>query len=326
MLNYNEHQPTNEFLDSLASSSIIPYILQPTRITSHSKTLIDNIFSNVLSFEAISGNITATISDHLPQFVFAPNVLSNPLCNKSNILERDWSKFNKKNFILDYFDKNWSEILQLDQHNVNLSMDSYLDHMNAIFDIHAPYKKVNKYKLRFKIKPWITPALQKSITDRNHLLKKFINCNDSQTKEQLHTRYKEYRNLLSTLLKRSKTNYCNHYFDINWNNIKNTWKGIKSILSIKPNPPDVPKILTANDGTITNPAEIANVFNNYFSSIASQTKVNIKHSHKHFSDFLKNRAQNSFFLSPTDKDEIALIISSLYSTKSVGLTAYLLKY
>ena len=107
LLNYHEHQPTNEFLDSLASNSIIPYILQPTRITSHSKTLIDNIFSNVLSFEAISGNITATISDHLPQFLFAPNVLSNPLCNKSNILERDWSKFNKKNFILDYFDKNW---------------------------------------------------------------------------------------------------------------------------------------------------------------------------------------------------------------------------
>ena len=107
LLNYHEHQPTNEFLDSLASNSIIPYILQPTRITSHSKTLIDNIFSNVLSFEAISGNITATISDHLPQFLFAPNVLSNPLCNKSNILERDWSKFNKKKFILDYFDKNW---------------------------------------------------------------------------------------------------------------------------------------------------------------------------------------------------------------------------
>ena len=111
LLNYNEHQPTNKFLDSIASNSIIPYILQPTRITSHSKTLIDNIFSNVLSFEAISGDITATISDHLPQFLFAPNVLSNPLCNKSNILERDLSKFNKENFILDYSDKNWSEIL-----------------------------------------------------------------------------------------------------------------------------------------------------------------------------------------------------------------------
>ena len=82
LLNYNEHQPTNEFLDPLASNSIIPYILQPTRLTSHSKTLIDNIFSNVLSCEAMSGNITATISHHLPQFLFAPNVLSNPLCNK----------------------------------------------------------------------------------------------------------------------------------------------------------------------------------------------------------------------------------------------------
>ena len=82
--------PTNEFLDFLASNSIIPYILQSTRITNHSKTLIDNIFSNVLSYEAISGNITASISDHLFQFLFAPNLLSNLLCNKSNILERDW--------------------------------------------------------------------------------------------------------------------------------------------------------------------------------------------------------------------------------------------
>ena len=250
--------------------------------------------------------------------MFAPNVLSNPLCNNSGILERDWSKFNNENFILDYFNKTWSEILQLDQHNANLSMDSYLDHMNDILDIHAPYKQVNKNKLRFKIKLWATPALQKSLTVKNHLIKKFINCNDSQTKEQLCTRYKEYRNLLSILLKRSKTNYYNHYFDINWN-IKNTWKEIKSILSIKPNPSDIPKILNTNDSNITNPVEIANVFNSYFSSIASQTKVNIKHSKKRFSDFLKNRARNSFFFFKSyDKDEIALIISSLDSTKSVG--------
>ena len=97
----------------------------------------------------------------------------------------------KKILFLITFDKNWSEIFQLDQHNVNLSMDSYLDHMNAILDIHAPYKKVNKYKLRLKIKPWITPALQKSISVKNSLLKKFVNCNDFQTKKQLRTRYKE---------------------------------------------------------------------------------------------------------------------------------------
>ena len=40
---------------------------------------------------------------------------------------------------------------------------------------------------------------------------------------------------------------------------------------------------------------------------------------------MKNRAQNYFFLSPTDKDEIALIISSLDSTKSVGPNSILTK-
>ena len=34
LLTYNEHNQTNEFLDSLASNSLIPLILQPTRITS----------------------------------------------------------------------------------------------------------------------------------------------------------------------------------------------------------------------------------------------------------------------------------------------------
>ena len=101
LLNYNEHNQTNEFLDSLASNSFIPLILQPTRITSHSNTLIDNIFSNVIDPDIISGNLTATISDHLPQFSIIPNMFGNIPSNKSNSYERDWSKFDRENFILD---------------------------------------------------------------------------------------------------------------------------------------------------------------------------------------------------------------------------------
>ena len=174
-INCNDHQPTNEFLGSLASNSFIPYILQPTRLTSHSKILIDNIFSNVISHEVISGNITTTIFDYLPQFSFVPNVLSNPSCQNSNIIERNWSKFVQQNFFLDYFDKDWSDLLQLDQQDVNLAINSLLDNMNSILDEHAPLKRVNKYKLKFKSKPWITPAIQKSISVKNNLLKIFIN-------------------------------------------------------------------------------------------------------------------------------------------------------
>ena len=77
LFNYNEHNQTNDFLDSLASNSIIPLILQPTRITSHSNILADNIFSNIIEPDMISRNLTATISDHLPQFAIILNIFGN---------------------------------------------------------------------------------------------------------------------------------------------------------------------------------------------------------------------------------------------------------
>ena len=117
LLNYNEHNRTNEFLDSLASNSVISLILQPTRITSHSNTLIDIIFSNVIDPDIISGNLTATISDHLPQFSIIPNMFGNISGNKSNIYERDWSKFDQEIFILDYFSVDWEDLLKTDELN-----------------------------------------------------------------------------------------------------------------------------------------------------------------------------------------------------------------
>ena len=111
LLNYNDHQSSNEFSDYRASNSIILYILQPGRITSYSKTFIANIFSNIISHEVISGNITATISDHLPQFLFAPDLLSKNSCQKYNTYERNLSKFIQADFVLDYFHKYWSDVL-----------------------------------------------------------------------------------------------------------------------------------------------------------------------------------------------------------------------
>ena len=67
--------------------------------------------------------------------------------------------------------------------------------------------------------------------------------------------------------------------------------------------------------TITNPCDIANTFN---ASIAETMKKNMKYSHKHFSDYLANENGNSIFLQPTDKEEIANIISSLTSNKASG--------
>ena len=99
---------------------------------------------------------------------------------------------------------------------------------------------------------------------------------------------------------------------------QSTWKAIKSILTIKDISIDIPKSLSVDGATISNPLAVSHIFNNYFSSIANKTKLNISFSHKHFSDFLKNRSYISFLISPTDKTEIENIMSSLDFNKSVG--------
>ena len=46
------------------SSSLLPLITHPARISKTSQTLIDNIFSTIISDESKTGNVTTVISDH----------------------------------------------------------------------------------------------------------------------------------------------------------------------------------------------------------------------------------------------------------------------
>ena len=55
LLKHDYHAPTNDCLDSF-TSMFLPPILQPTRIRSSSKTLIDSTFSNTLSQDSVSGS------------------------------------------------------------------------------------------------------------------------------------------------------------------------------------------------------------------------------------------------------------------------------
>ena len=118
-----------------------------------------------------------------------------------------------------------------------------------MLDNFAPFKKISQYKLKFKSKPWITPGYQ-SISLKNKFLSDFIKKKKDPTiKAELHLKYKNHRNLISTLLKRGKQNYYKKYFESNLNNSKNTCKGIKSIITMKNVISTVPR--TLSDGVNT---------------------------------------------------------------------------
>ena len=158
----DHHAPNNEFLDSLSSHIFLPDIIQPIRVTSN------------------SGNLTATIYDHLPQLVIASNIFSNtPLGKKSNVYERKWTNFDGENFILDYLEEDWNSGTKKEQVSVNLSFQSFLRKLNFILDKYASLKKVSKNKLKFKSKPWITSGIQKSISVKSKLLSKLKKLKDA---------------------------------------------------------------------------------------------------------------------------------------------------
>ena len=140
---------------------------------------------------------------------------------KSNIYERDWNNFDQENFILDYLAVDWTDIIKSEKKNIDFSFECFLKKFNLILDKYLPLKKLTKQKLKFKTKPWITPGLQKSISVKNKLLTKFIKLKEPTLKNEAHTKYKLYRNMLATLLKRSKQTYFSSFFEDHINDLKN---------------------------------------------------------------------------------------------------------
>ena len=67
--------------------------------------LVDNIFCNIPNFEikhAVCGNITTTLSDHLPQLLLIPDLFSNSPPPKYNIMTHVCKNFNSQEFLGDF--------------------------------------------------------------------------------------------------------------------------------------------------------------------------------------------------------------------------------
>ena len=100
-------QDASIFLNANSSFGLFPLINSPTRITSTSATLIDNIFTNVLDAHFDCGCFCVDITDHLPIFLLTNIQLSKnkhklPNVNRSlsvkgitslnhELLNLDWS-------------------------------------------------------------------------------------------------------------------------------------------------------------------------------------------------------------------------------------------
>ncbi|XP_065683357.1 uncharacterized protein LOC136096127 [Hydra vulgaris] len=318
LLKANSDNSVSEFLDTIALNNFLPFISLPTRITNHSKTLIDNIFSNATSTNIFAGNFTSTVSDHLLQFLIHPLYRTKINSRKSCIFRRNLKQINCVELCSDFSKISWINVINVNEGKTNKSFEEFFSSFNSLLDKHAPLKKVSNRCLSRGLKPWITRGILTSIKMRNKIFKKFLKAKNPNNKLNLEKSYKAYRNLLVTLTLRSKKNHYSKFFSDNAKNLKSTWNGIKNLLNISSRVNSSPSCLSSINSMIHDPIKISESFNSFFVSVPEDLQNKIHSSNTDFNKYLKNPNLNSMFIKPTDKNEVLSIIHSLNDSKASG--------
>lgn len=317
LLNYEKNENVTNFVDTMYQNSLKPLILAPTRITNKSKTLIDNIFSNIVNENVISGNLTVSISDHLPQFFITFNNGQTKNKKTDEITFRDFSNFNGEQFINDLSKIPWKDLIKEDSNDPDLSLDIFLCKVNELLDQCAPIKTRKQSNKRVKKKPWITNGLITSIIKKNNLYKKLCICKDPVLKQTIFDHYKSYKNKLSKLIIKSKDDYYKKFFKDNKLNAVKIWQGVKSIINFNVKTRYPVNSILGKKGLLTNFKDIAEEFNNYFTTIAKKIDDNLIQTETDFKSYLTDlKNMNTFSLNPTNPKEVE--DSTLKNRKSSG--------
>ena len=97
------------YYDKITENNFMPLITIPTRIMKSSKTLIDNILTNRFVEGTVAGNLTVSISDHIPQFCIISYQMKTAINLKTKPSN---SNETSSNLIVLYFRKNCVSFIQ----------------------------------------------------------------------------------------------------------------------------------------------------------------------------------------------------------------------
>lgn len=162
----------------LLDQGLMPLITKATRITNHTSTLIDYIYTNTPEKVLQAGICLADISDHLPVFCTVSDKL--PVVNDSKFF-RDFKNFDDNLFLNDIRNVDFNSLISND---VNESMNNVINILEEISDKHAPLRKLSNKKKKQLNKPWISNGILKSIKRKQKLFKTNFLSNDPEKVKQ----------------------------------------------------------------------------------------------------------------------------------------------
>ena len=301
-------QQSKDLLNLFLTASYLPLITKPTRVVDGaSATLIDNIYSNVIPHPE-SHIILSDITDHYP--ISAHYQVSHSVDNACNF-RRKITNENLVRLIAHLDNIDWSPLY----HDVNIDSvyDTFCNILNEQFDTYIPMQKVSNNYKKIPRLPWISKSLLRSINRKNNLYYKSKLLGTAGARKK----YTSYKNTLLRIIRLSKKTYYEKSLALYKHDMQNTWRIIKRAMNIHKNNDDLSNIYH-NNVFIDDKTTMANVFNNYFSSIGENLARDIPPSNRQFHNFLDQPNPDSLFFLPTNRYEILKIVAKLQNKKSSG--------
>jgi len=299
-----------KFLNILSMNSFFPCINKPTRITPTSATLIDNIFTNTFDKEIYGGILYYDISDHLPIFTISSQFKSKNDTKPKTIRYRKENFENVTALNKDLVEEKWLDVYE--ESDVDKAYDKFMNKLNYYYDKNIPLVQIKPGKHQIR-NPWITRGILNSINTRNKLYKSYL-CKPNKQNQDT---YKKFRNTLTNIIRNSKTMYYSQKLKDTEGDIKSTWKVINKIIN-KNKPKDKINSININNQQSTNPSDIANAFNSFFTSIGPDLASKIHCDNLHFSRYLSRPLTKTIFLNPTTQNEIINTTKAFKSKTSTG--------
>jgi hypothetical protein len=315
-INYLYDNPRKDELDSLLASFNLRSVINfPTRISSKSCTLIDNIFINNHLCDFSVCPVINGLSDHDAQALvlnFDSQLEYRPKFYYKRIINND----TLKQFLMLLSFENWEEVF--DERNVNEAFNSFLNTYLRAFYLSFPLKKI---KILHTQKPWITCGIKISCANKRTLYMASRDSNDPKIKEH----YKKYCKILTMTIKTAKRQYYNTLISKSTNKIKTTWNIVKNVTNNTRCTATITK-LKINDKPELCHTKITEAFNNYFSTVAGKV-INGNYSgclslnKKEFLVYLDHNFQHPYpkmNMCSTNTYEIQKIISAMKPKYSYG--------
>ena len=284
---YDEKNEIKEFYEHVFRHGLIPIINRPSRVTTTSRTLIDNIFTAEFFDTSLKkGIIKTSVSDHFPIFVTI-SIPDNKSTKKSiDIIKRDFSDQNKEKFKNDLVNADWSTLYE--DNDTNSKYNAFSKIYSSLYDKHFPIKKI-KLKEKDIRSPWISKGMKKSSRMKQKLYIKNLKRNTAKSEAE----YKCYKNLFEKLKTKAKQNYFSSLISKYKNNSKKIWGVMKEISGkIKLKSSNLPKMLRVENEVFSEENEIANRFNEFFTNIGPTLANKITNAKKDFKDYLNPKLEN----------------------------------